>query len=59
MSGDVDGDGALSASDALLMRKFLARAITEDSIIIGGADLNEDGIVNAKDMILLRKALVK
>ncbi|MBQ2730371.1 MAG: hypothetical protein IJF69_06305 [Clostridia bacterium] len=57
--GDVDGDGELTANDALMMRKYLAGVISADDFINAKlADMNADGALNAKDQLLIRKALV-
>ncbi len=56
-SGDLDGDGEISANDALIMRKYLAKMILEDDINVDFADMNGDGRINAKDQFELRKLL--
>ena len=56
-NGDVDGDYALTAADALLMRKYLARVIDIDALVQSRADANLDGAVNAKDQLVIRKAI--
>lgn len=53
LKGDTDGDGYLSASDALVLRKYLAKINTTD-IYLQAADINGDGHVDAKDQYELR-----
>ena len=55
--GDVDGDNAITAADALLMRKFLARVIDLSALVSSRADANGDGVINAKDQLVIRKAI--
>ena len=57
--GDVDGNGDVTAADALLLKKYLAGAVTADEINLRSADYNSDGAVNAIDLMLLRNAMSK
>ena len=55
--GDTDGDGEVSASDALLLLRFCVGELTEDQII-EAADVNGDGAIDLLDALLtLRIAL--
>lgn len=56
-NGDVDGDNAITAADALLMRKYLARVIDLSALVSSRADANGDGVINAKDQLVIRKTL--
>ncbi|MGM9635963.1 MAG: dockerin type I domain-containing protein [Candidatus Avispirillum sp.] len=56
-NGDVDGDYAITAADALLMRKYLARVIDIDALVQSRADANNDGAINAKDQLVIRRAI--
>ena len=56
-NGDVDGDYAITAADALLMRKYLARVIDLSALVSSRADANGDGVINAKDQLVIRKAI--
>ena len=56
--GDLDADNALTANDALLMRKFLAKVIDDSALAVTRMDANGDGAINAKDQLTIRKALV-
>ena len=59
IQGDVNGDGSVSISDAVLLQQYLIRrsALTADQAV--RADLNGDGAVNAFDLVLLRRLLAK
>lgn len=59
IQGDVNGDGSVSVSDAVLLQQYLIRrsALTADQAV--RADLNGDGAVNAFDLVLLRRLLAK
>ena len=56
-NGDVDGDYAITAADALLMRKYLARVIDINALVQSRADANNDGAINAKDQLVIRRAI--
>ena len=53
--GDTDGDGTISAADAVLLAQHLAG--WETKINLSAADVNGDGEVNAKDSVLLAQYL--
>lgn len=55
--GDVDGDYAITGSDALLMRKYLAKIDGIETLIASRADANGDGVIDAKDQLRIRKAI--
>ena len=55
--GDVDNDGVLTAADALMMRRYLAKVIGDADVNLDLMDVNGDGVINAKDQLTLRKAL--
>lgn len=56
--GDLDGDGEVTAADALLMRNYLARKLSDEDINTSAADVNGDGKINAKDQLMIRRALM-
>ena len=56
--GDLNGDGSVNASDAILIMRYALGLIelTPEQILAG--DMNGDGVVNASDaIIVMRKAL--
>ncbi len=57
--GDADGDGVLTAADALVMRQFLAEVVAADELVVAShlLDVYADGAINAKDQVALRKAI--
>lgn len=57
ISCDADGDGEVTMKDVLLMRKFIAGIISEDGIVMGGADYNGDGDVTMADVLVIRKII--
>ncbi len=57
--GDIDGDGEITASDALAMRKYLSGRTTAEGINIDLADAFEDGRINAKDLLAIKKILAQ
>ena len=55
--GDVDGDYAITLSDALLMRRYLAKIDGIETLVASRADANGDGIIDARDQLRIRKAI--
>ena len=57
--GDVDGNGEISASDVLLLRKYMANydydTNTSTVTVQAGADVDGSGEIGAADVLLLRK----
>ena len=56
-AGDVDGDGAITMKDVLLLRKVVAGSEKLTPEFERYADVDGDGSVNMKDILLLRKIL--
>ena len=56
--GDINGDGAVSSADAVLIARFLVDLceFTERQIL--AADLNEDGAITSADAVIISKMLV-
>ena len=56
--GDIDGDGEVTALDALILMRYLVGEIDESSIDIETADVNGDGAIDLMDaLIVLRMAI--
>ena len=57
--GDIDRDGHVAASDAMLLRQYLAKLFVFEEepweTVEANADVNRDGVINARDMLLLRR----
>ncbi len=53
--GDLNGDGAVNAADAVILQKYILGAAK--LVSNAQADLNGDGIVNSLDMVQMRKKL--
>lgn len=57
LKGDVNGDGKVNISDAVLLQKYLVK-LTDDSDIVGeNSDMNNDLKVNVFDLIMLKRIL--
>ena len=57
--GDINGDGLISAQDALLLRKYLVGLAVEGHFDGAAADLNGDGVIDILDLVRLRKLLAQ
>ncbi len=55
--GDVDLDGSLTASDALIIKKYFAGILTESDFCFENSDMNNDEVTNAKDLLIIKKLL--
>ena len=58
LPGDLDGDSALTVTDAVLLQRYLLGADTLTQGQWQIADCNADGVVNGFDLALLRQKLV-
>lgn len=56
--GDVDGDGKVSASDYLRVRRYILGTMELDGLFENAADVDGDGKVNAADYIRIRRAIL-
>lgn len=56
-SGDVNGDGSVAISDAVLLQKYLLG--TETEIDTEAADLDASGTITAKDLTCLKRLLAE
>lgn len=58
--GDVDFDGDVDASDALLVLRYVLGLVSFDDTTLAIADVNRDGVVDSADVIfILRMALAQ
>lgn len=58
--GDVDFDGEITASDALLVLRYVLGLVSFDDTTLAIADVNGDGVVDSADVIfILRMALAQ
>lgn len=53
LKGDVNGDGAVDAADAVLVQRYDAGMITLSETQLKAADINSDGTVDAADAVLI------
>ena len=57
-SGDIDGDGVMTATDALLALRYAMGIVDLTPEQLAGANVNGDGLVDASDaLIILRMAM--
>ncbi len=52
--GDIDGDGAITATDAISQRQMLTQSASFDEAYLEAADLDNDGIINSADYIEMK-----
>jgi len=55
-TGDIDGDGSITAKDVTILRRYLAGG-WDVTVNLANADVNADGTINAKDVTMLRRYL--
>ena len=55
LTGDVDGDGVVTSSDAVMIQKYLAGIIDFDDMQKSVADTNGDGKINIFDATRVQK----
>lgn len=53
LMGDVDGDGEVTASDALLLLRYVLDVIGPEGLHLDAADVNRDGAIGADDCLLV------
>ena len=56
--GDVDGDGRISASDYLRVRRYILGMLELDGLFESAADVDGNGTVNAADYIRIRRSIL-
>ena len=57
-TGDVAGDGVISAADAHLLKQYMTGSVDDSHINYAAADINRDCMVNARDQIMLKRMIV-
>ena len=58
--GDLNGDGSLNVSDAVVLQSYLLKSSEEFSEEqYKASDMNDDGSVDVFDLIELKQAVVK
>lgn len=58
ITGDVDGDGKVGASDYILIRKHILKQTTLTGDLLKKADVNGDGKLTSIDYITIRKIII-
>lgn len=59
IKGDLDGDGEVTAADAVLLARFLADLIELDEKQLKAADIDDDGEITSADSVLLARFLAE
>lgn len=59
VSGDINGDGAVTVSDLVLLQSYLLGVSDFDTEQYTYADVNRDSLVDCYDMIMMRKKIVE
>ncbi|MCX7047141.1 MAG: SUMF1/EgtB/PvdO family nonheme iron enzyme, partial [Candidatus Sumerlaeota bacterium] len=57
LQGDVNGDGMITLTDALLVQNYLEGQAVLDAAALARADMNNDGEVDIADVIAIRDAI--
>lgn len=58
LPGDVNGDGALTSSDLVLLSRYMLGTVALTDEQIAAADVNGDGLITAADTVLLAKKIL-
>lgn len=58
LNGDVNSDGEVNLSDAILLQKYLLCEVTSDYIDVKYSDLNKDNVINIFDLTILKNILL-
>ena len=59
MQGDVNGDGAVNANDAVLVKSYLMEPLELDPYRQRAADCNQDGCIDLTDYMIIRYHLLR
>jgi len=57
MRGDANGDGDITMSDVLLLRRIIAGLEDEERAVLRGADVIPDGSLDMRDVMKLRRMI--
>ncbi|TYQ15166.1 UNVERIFIED_CONTAM: dockerin type I repeat protein [Acetivibrio alkalicellulosi] len=57
--GDLNSDGNVNSTDAVLMRRFILGVINDDDINTTNGDINGDGKIDSTDYVLLRRYVLE
>lgn len=57
IKGDLDGDGEVTAADAVLLARYLADLIELDEKQLKAADIDDDGEITSADSVILARFL--
>jgi hypothetical protein len=57
--GDLNNDGKINSTDAVLFNKYLAKIDNLDATAMSAADINGDNKVNSADVVILNRYLAK
>ena len=57
VTGDADGDRALTMKDVLLCRLVVAGADDENTVVLPAADTDGDGMITMKDILYIRRMI--
>ncbi len=55
--GDLNDDETITTDDLIILRKYIAGLVSEDSFNIDSADLDKSGNVTTDDLVMLRKVI--
>ena len=58
LTGDINLDGQVSVSDAVLLQKYLIKSGKLSADQANRADLNQDGVLNAYDLVALKRIML-
>ncbi|MBE6648659.1 MAG: hypothetical protein E7614_03970 [Ruminococcaceae bacterium] len=58
LSGDADGDGLVSSTDYLKLKKHILKDIELDGAFLEAADVNEDGAVDSTDLLRVKSSFL-
>ncbi len=57
VTGDINGDGSITTTDLVTLRRYLAGLVTLNQTNIKACDLNSDNAVSITDLVIMRRYL--